>query len=123
MIRVIATAHASPNVVRHDGRLPRQDRFAALGTSGATVLLTGLSGSGKSTMAAGVEETFVRRGRPAFLLDGDNLRHGLNADLGFSDEDRTENVRRAGEVARDVRRGGVAGAHRARSARSRRTAG
>ncbi len=99
VIRVIATAHASPNVVRHDGRLSRQDRFAALGTSGATVLFTGLSGAGKSTLAAGVEEAFVRTGRPAFLLDGDNLRHGLNADLGFSDRDRTENVRRAGEVA------------------------
>ena len=99
VIRVIATAHASPNVVRHDGRLSRQDRFAALGTSGATVLFTGLSGAGKSTLAAGVEEAFVRTGRPAFMIDGDNLRHGLNADLGFSDRDRTENVRRAGEVA------------------------
>jgi bifunctional enzyme CysN/CysC len=100
VIRVIATAHASPNVVRHeDGRLARPERFAALGTSGATLLFTGLSGAGKSTVAAGVEEAFVRTGRPAFLLDGDNLRHGLNADLGFSDRDRTENVRRAGEVA------------------------
>ena len=60
----------------------------------------GSSGAGKSTLAAGVEEAFVRSGRPAFLLDGDNLRHGLNGDLGFSDRDRTENVRRAGEVAR-----------------------
>ena len=99
VIRVIATAHASPNVVRHDGRLSRVDRFAALGTTGATLLFTGLSGAGKSTLAAGVEEAFVRSGRSAFLLDGDNLRHGLNADLGFSDRDRTENVRRAGEVA------------------------
>ena len=100
VIRVIATAHASPNVVRHEaGRLSRLERFAALGTSGATLLFTGLSGAGKSTLAAGVEEAFVRGGRPAFLLDGDNLRHGLNADLGFSDRDRTENVRRAGEVA------------------------
>jgi bifunctional enzyme CysN/CysC len=99
VIRVLATTHASPNVVRHDGRLSRLDRFAALGTAGGTVLFTGLSGAGKSTLAAGVEEAFVRAGRPAFLLDGDNLRHGLNADLGFSDQDRTENVRRAGEVA------------------------
>ena len=112
VIRVIATAHASPNVVRHDGRLPRVDRFAALGTSGATLLFTGLSGAGKSTVAAAVEEAFVRTGRPAFLLDGDNLRHGLNADLGFSDRDRTENVRRAGEVAAHVRRVGCAGTHR-----------
>jgi bifunctional enzyme CysN/CysC len=100
VIRVIATTHASPNVVRHEeGRLSRQDRFAALGSSGGTVLFTGLSGAGKSTLAAAVEEAFVRAGRPAFLLDGDNLRHGLNADLGFSDRDRTENVRRAGEVS------------------------
>ena len=70
------------------------------GRRGATILFTGLSGAGKSTLAAGVEEAFVRSGRPAFLLDGDNLRHGLNGDLGFSDRDRTENVRRAGEVAR-----------------------
>jgi bifunctional enzyme CysN/CysC len=100
VIRVIATTHASPNVVHHGVRLSRADRFAALGTPGATLLFTGLSGSGKSTLAAGVEEAFVSRGRPAFLLDGDNLRHGLNGDLGFSDRDRSENVRRAGEVAR-----------------------
>jgi bifunctional enzyme CysN/CysC len=101
VIRVIAAAaHASPNVVRHEaGRLSRLERFAALGTTGGTLLFTGLSASGKSTLAAGVEEAFVRSGRPAFLLDGDNLRHGLNADLGFADRDRTENVRRAGEVA------------------------
>ncbi|HEY5384644.1 MAG TPA: adenylyl-sulfate kinase [Acidimicrobiales bacterium] len=101
VIRVIAAAaHASPNVVRHEaGRLSRLERFAALGTTGGTLLITGLSASGKSTLAAGVEEAFVRSGRPAFLLDGDNLRHGLNADLGFADRDRTENVRRAGEAA------------------------
>ena len=70
------------------------------GAPGGTLLFTGLSGAGKSTLASAVEEAFVRSGRPAFLLDGDNLRHGLNGDLGFSDRDRTENVRRAGEVAR-----------------------
>ena len=100
VIRVIATTHASPNVVRHRGRLTRHDRFAALEAQGATVLFTGLSGAGKSTIAAGVEEAYVQSGRHAFLLDGDNLRHGINGDLGFSDEDRKENVRRAGEVAR-----------------------
>jgi bifunctional enzyme CysN/CysC len=100
VIRVIATTHASPNVVRHGTRLTREDRIAALGASGATLLFTGLSGAGKSTLAAGVEEAYVNAGRPAYLLDGDNLRHGLNGDLGFSDMDRTENVRRAGEVAR-----------------------
>ncbi len=100
VIRVLATTHASPNVVRHLGRLTRHDRFAALGVQGATVLFTGLSGAGKSTIAAGVEEAYVQSGRHAFLLDGDNLRHGINGDLGFSDQDRKENVRRAGEVAR-----------------------
>ena len=100
VIRVIATTHASPNVVRHSGRLTRHDRFAALEAHGATVLFTGLSGAGKSTIAAGVEEAYVQSGRHAFLLDGDNLRHGINGDLGFSDQDRKENVRRAGEVAR-----------------------
>jgi bifunctional enzyme CysN/CysC len=100
VIRVLATTHASPNVVRHRGRLTRHDRFAALGAQGATVLFTGLSGAGKSTIAAGVEEAYVQSGRHAFLLDGDNLRHGINGDLGFSDQDRKENVRRAGEVAR-----------------------
>ena len=86
-------------------RAPRRPAVAGRSASprwgrrAATLLFTGLSGAGKSTLAAGVEEAFVRTGRPAFLLDGDNLRHGLNADLGFSDRDRTENVRRAGEVA------------------------
>jgi bifunctional enzyme CysN/CysC len=66
---------------------------------GATVWLTGLSGSGKSTVAVALEALLVGSGRPAYRLDGDNLRHGLNADLGFTEADRTENVRRAGEVA------------------------
>jgi adenylyl-sulfate kinase len=68
--------------------------------SGATVWFTGLSGSGKSTIANAVAERLVEIGRPAYVLDGDNLRHGLNADLGFSAADRAENVRRVGEVAR-----------------------
>jgi bifunctional enzyme CysN/CysC len=90
---------ASPNVVHHEGRLTREQRKAAFGFTGATVLFTGLSASGKSTIASGVEESLVRRRRPAFLLDGDNLRHGLSGDLGFSEADRQENVRRAGHVA------------------------
>ena len=100
VIRVMAVAHASPNVALEGGKLARERRFAALGTSGATVLFTGLSGSGKSTIAAGVEEAFVTTGRPAFMLDGDNLRHGICGDLGFSEKDRMENVRRVGEVAK-----------------------
>jgi bifunctional enzyme CysN/CysC len=68
-------------------------------TRGATVWLTGLSASGKSTIGARLESDLVAAGRPAYLLDGDNVRHGLNADLGFSAADRAENVRRVGEVA------------------------
>ena len=91
---------SSPNVVWHDSTLPRQDRWQQLGLRGATVWFTGLSGSGKSTVAVEVERQLVQAGRAAYLLDGDNLRHGLNGDLGFSETDRTENVRRVAEVAR-----------------------
>ncbi|WP_067862608.1 adenylyl-sulfate kinase [Nocardia shimofusensis] len=83
-------------VVWHSTAVGRQERA----TRGATVWLTGLSGSGKSTVAVELERRLVAEGRPAFLLDGDNLRHGLNSDLGFSADDRAENVRRVGEVAR-----------------------
>ena len=91
---------ASENVVWHESDLPRSDRWAALGVAGATLWFTGLSGSGKSTVAVAVERRLLEAGTPAYLLDGDNLRHGLNRDLGFSAEDRSENVRRVGEVAR-----------------------
>jgi bifunctional enzyme CysN/CysC len=84
------------DVVWHQGAIARADRSA----SGATVWFTGLSGSGKSTVAVELEQALVAAGRSAYLLDGDNLRHGLNADLGFSTADRTENIRRVGEVAR-----------------------
>ncbi|MCU1487946.1 MAG: bifunctional sulfate adenylyltransferase subunit 1/adenylylsulfate kinase protein [Actinomycetia bacterium] len=95
------------NVVWHQGAISPDDRAASLGHRGATVWLTGLSGSGKSTVAVELERTLVEAGRPAYILDGDNLRHGLNADLGFTDEDRTENVRRVGEVARLLADAGV----------------
>lgn len=86
----------SENVVWHDGAVTRDQRPSA----GATVWFTGLSGSGKSTVAVEVERRLVGAGRPAYVLDGDNVRHGLNADLGFSAAHRTENIRRIGEVAR-----------------------
>ncbi|MFI6218259.1 adenylyl-sulfate kinase [Nocardia brasiliensis] len=86
----------SSRVVWHSTAVGRDERA----TRGLTVWLTGLSGSGKSTVAVELERRLVAAGRPAFLLDGDNLRHGLNADLGFSAADRVENVRRVGEVAR-----------------------
>lgn len=88
------------NVVWQEGRVAREQRHRATGGPGATVWLTGLSGSGKSTIAAAVEEALIAEGRAAYRLDGDNIRHGLNADLGFTAEDRAENVRRIGEVAR-----------------------
>ena len=89
------------NLTWHAGEVDRSARWAAMGSAGgATVWFTGLSGSGKSTVAAAVERRLVEAGRPAYVLDGDNVRHGLNADLGFDDDDRAENVRRLGEVAR-----------------------
>ena len=90
----------SPDVVWHPTTLDRDERAGALGNRGATIWFTGLSGSGKSTVAAACERLLVADGRPAYLLDGDNLRHGLNGDLGFSAADRDENVRRVAEVAR-----------------------
>ncbi len=90
----------SSDVVWHPSSLDRDERAGALGHRGATIWFTGLSGSGKSTVAAACERLLVADGRHAYLLDGDNLRHGLNGDLGFSAEDRDENVRRVAEVAR-----------------------
>ncbi len=90
----------SPNVVWHPGVVARADRYAATELGGATVWFTGLSGSGKSTVAVAVEQLLLEAGHAAYLLDGDNLRHGLNGDLGFTTDDRDENVRRASEVAR-----------------------
>jgi bifunctional enzyme CysN/CysC len=90
-------------VVWHSGSVQRTERA----TKGMTVWLTGLSGSGKSTVAAELERRLVASGRPAYLLDGDNLRHGLNADLGFSAADRAENVRRVGEVSKLLADAGV----------------
>ncbi len=88
-------ANDNRNVIWHAGEIALADRPFL----GATVWLTGLSGSGKSTVAVALEKLLVAEGRPAYRLDGDNLRHGLNADLGFSAADREENVRRAGQVA------------------------
>lgn len=97
----------SPNVVWHGSALSRELRADSIGHRGATVWFTGLSGSGKSTVAVAVEKMLVASGRPAYLLDGDNLRHGLNGDLGFSAHDRDENVRRVAEVARLMADAGV----------------
>ncbi len=91
--------NSSTNVVWSPSALTRSDRWRSLGQSGATVWLTGLPASGKSTLAAEVERRLVLDGRTAYRLDGDNLRHGLNGDLGFDAASRTENVRRTAHVA------------------------
>lgn len=87
-------------MVWHESSIDRATRWERYGLRGVTVWFTGLSGSGKSTLADAVAARLVRDGRPAYVLDGDNVRHGLNADLGFSAADRAENVRRVGHVAR-----------------------
>jgi len=90
----------STNITWHEGQVERADRERLLQQRGTTVWLTGLSGSGKSTLAVAAEQALVSRGNLAYVLDGDNIRHGLNQNLGFSPEDRTENIRRIGEVAK-----------------------
>jgi len=90
----------SPNVRWQGTRMTRERRWRSLGQCGATLWFTGLPGAGKSTVAAAVEERLIGAGQPAFLLDGDNLRHGLNGDLGFDEDARRENVRRTAHVAR-----------------------
>ena len=90
----------SPNVRWQRTSMTRRERWDALGSAGATVWFTGLPAAGKSTIAAAVEERLVKAGRIAYLLDGDNLRHGLNGDLGFDEVARAENVRRTAHVAR-----------------------
>jgi adenylyl-sulfate kinase len=88
------------NITWHEGAVSRDARAALLGGSGATLWFTGLSGSGKSTVATAVEQRLVESGRAAYRLDGDNLRTGINADLGFSKDERLENCRRVAEVSR-----------------------
>jgi adenylyl-sulfate kinase len=95
------------NIVWHQGAVTRQDREKLNGHKGACVWLTGLSGSGKSTIAVQLEKQLAERGVRTYILDGDNIRHGLNKNLGFSPEDRTENIRRIGEVAKLMTEAGL----------------
>lgn len=88
------------NLTWHDGQVTPDDRAALLGHRSACLWFTGLSGSGKSTLARATEQALVQAGVQAYVLDGDNVRMGLNGDLGFTAEDRAENIRRIGEVAR-----------------------
>jgi adenylylsulfate kinase len=87
------------NITWHEGHVNRDERAKLLKQKGATLWFTGLSGSGKSTIAFTLEHALVQQGRLAYVLDGDNIRHGLNKNLGFSAADREENIRRIGEVA------------------------
>lgn len=90
----------SKNLTWHDGQVSRSSREELLGQKGVTIWLTGLSGSGKSTIAVAAEAKLREQGRLTYILDGDNIRQGLNSNLGFSPDDRTENIRRIGEVAK-----------------------
>src|SRR5437667_5694953 len=88
------------NITWHEGSVSRQEREKLLNQKGVTVWMTGLSASGKSTIACILEQLLLHKKKHAYRLDGDNIRHGLNKNLGFSAEDRAENIRRIGEVAK-----------------------
>src|SRR5207248_9908836 len=94
------TEKKATNITWHEGHVTREERSRLLQQQGATLWFTGLSGSGKSTIAFTLEHALVQRGRLAYVLDGDNIRHGLNKNLGFTAADREENIRRIGEVAK-----------------------
>ncbi len=90
----------STNIHWHHGKLTNEDRIQSLGQKGAVLWFTGLSASGKSTVAREVELALVSNKKSSYVLDGDNIRHGLNSNLGFSPDDRKENIRRIGEVSK-----------------------
>jgi len=94
------TQQKATNIKWHHGKITKEDRIKLMKQKGVTIWLTGLSGSGKSTIAAELEHALLENGHQAYILDGDNIRHGLNKNLGFSPEDRSENIRRIGEVAK-----------------------
>lgn len=94
------TQEKSSNVVWQQGRVGREQRATLFNQHGATLWITGLSGAGKSTLAFQLEHLLIQQRYKAYVLDGDNIRHGLNNNLGFSADDRTENIRRVGEVAK-----------------------
>ena len=95
------------NITWHEGDVTRQEREQNMRQKGVTLWMTGLSASGKSTVAVALEQVLMQRGKHAYRLDGDNVRHGLNKNLGFSAEDRAENIRRIGEVAKLFADGGL----------------
>jgi adenylylsulfate kinase len=94
------SAVKATNIHWHEGDVTRNERWELLKSRGCTLWFTGLSASGKSTIACALEQVLLRQGTNSYRLDGDNIRHGLNSNLGFSAEDRAENIRRIGEVAK-----------------------
>ena len=94
------TEQKATNITWHSGSVTREEREQVTGQKPCCVWLTGLSACGKSTIAMALEQVLIQRGHIAYVLDGDNVRHGLNKNLGFSPDDRTENIRRIGEVAK-----------------------
>jgi adenylyl-sulfate kinase len=97
----------SKNVVKHLSKVLPSQRYKIMGQVPRTLWFTGLSASGKSTLAYALESALIQKGRPCFVLDGDNVRHGLNNDLGFTSESRSENIRRVAEVARLMNEAGL----------------
>lgn len=98
---------ANENIVWQNNKVSYEERCKILGQRGCVVWFTGLSGSGKSTIAVEVEKMLAEEGKAVYLLDGDNIRTGINSDLGFSDEDRNENIRRISEIAALFRDAGI----------------
>lgn len=95
----MASGSKNENIIWHDGKVSYEDRCRVLNQKGIVVWFTGLSGSGKSTVAVELEHMLNKAGKAVYRLDGDNIRCGINSDLGFSDEDRNENIRRISEIA------------------------
>lgn len=94
------TQQNETNIKWHHGKVTKEDRVKLMRQRGFTIWLTGLSGAGKSTIAVELERSLLENGHQTYILDGDNIRHGLNKNLGFSPEDRAENIRRIGEIAK-----------------------
>lgn len=101
------TEQVATNVTWHEGFVTREERKACMKQTGGTIWFTGLSASGKSTIATALEQVLCAQGNPVYRLDGDNIRMGLNKNLGFSAEDRAENIRRIGEVCKLFSDGGL----------------
>jgi len=107
LMKISPDSPKSQNITWHHAFITKDDRERLLGQKGVTLWFTGLPQSGKSTLATELEKALFERGRITYILDGDNIRHGLNKNLGFSPEDREENIRRIGEVANLFSQAGI----------------